>query len=164
MSRYHWVSSVNSTFAFPGNAHNLGPAALAIPAGSTVKRFIIRRHVINFVQTGNAYTTVGTWYHSQSLSFTTGPYAGRGIYASYRAVKPQLTAVYDVAATQRIYSGFFSDGDETHFVDQRCSYGGPSSAAQTLTLLTALVMNGSGLSDAVTNFFYEVELYVLYYQ
>jgi hypothetical protein len=160
---FHWITSTNNTYTWPGVSHNLGPADIVIPAGGLLRKVLVKQNVVNFTQTGNGYLVVGTWYVSQVIQFSGTAYAGRHIFDRYNRLPSNLSCVYDVPATERIYTSYVNAGDETMGVNEKMSYGGHGSSGLQLKYLCALNMAAPNLSPNPTDFFFETTIAALYY-
>lgn len=159
---YHWLSGSIDTFAFPGSAVALLNTTQTIPANGTLKKFLLRNIAIGFLQAGSNQTNLGIWTHNVIVQFNSGPYNGRVIWQSHRKVDYRPTVFHDPVSITTSYTGFASDGDFEHAIDQKTSYGGAGKAASGLQCLTSLSMHTAAMSSSVTNFHYSAQFLALY--
>lgn len=125
-SRYHWLTaSVDTQF-------NLGlptaqAPAISLPAGATMKRFMVRKtfYQANNNGTGgnNSYDVGIRW----QVAFTAGPNNGRVIYSTDRRV-PFVSTIFVPIAGSNTYCWWGAGDNELGF-NERCSYGLASGAA-----------------------------------
>jgi hypothetical protein len=134
---------------------------IVLPAGATLKRFLIQNQIMTGTTTGAGFGSVANFYYGQNVSFTSGQYVDRVIFRKQYAVANELVVLYDNATLQRIYSQLINCGDETFFVDQRASYGLLSGPAFNLRLVTGNAV-GPGFTGALSNTKYQVVFKAIY--
>jgi hypothetical protein len=142
---YTWVKS---DVSISGSlAHSLvTPITLAIPAGGVVKRFQLRSNLVSAELTGIGYNSVGPGGLLQAVEFVDEHFVSRTIFSSARAIPSWGTALYDPATLQRVYSQYFSAGDNELEINQGCSYGKASdSFAKSITYSPGLFWGVSGV-------------------
>jgi hypothetical protein len=119
---YHWekpsVSGAGGIFGTP-----IPPVSFTIPAGGVLKKFVL----INSLMLGEAshrdFDSVGTAGFRVSFFYQPAGMLPRNIYSSSRRIPTSATALYDPLTAERIYTAYWSAGDNELGVDQQCSYG-----------------------------------------
>lgn len=155
----HWVSSSSDTGWVPGATFTT--RNIAVPAGATMKRFVVRAHVIQGTTNGANLGAVGNFYCTQDVTIVSGDYATRNLYHQDVAIEAQLAGLYDVASGARIYSQLLNCGDERFLIDQRCSYGKRDGAGFTVRY-TGAIFVGPGFTGLLSNSHATAEFRVLY--
>lgn len=109
---------------------------ILIPAGATLKRYLVHAQTVSGTTNGIGVAAAGRFSYGMTVSFTSGQYVGDVIFRKQWAIPTQTVALYDVLSNARVYTQYLNGGDETFFVDQRCSYGLRSGPAFNLRLDT----------------------------
>ena len=134
---------------------------IVLPAGATLKRFLVHNQEIKGTTNGVDLGAVANWSYGITISFTAGQYVGRTIFQRTCAVPVQTVGLYDVVAADRIYSQLINGGDETFFVDQRVSFGLRSGPAFTINIRTG-IQQGPGWTGLLSNSRYRMIFTVIY--
>lgn len=134
---------------------------ILLPAGATLKRFLIQNQIITGTTNGVDLGAVANFYYGQFVSFTSGQYVNKVIFRKQYWIPNQVVGLYDVLAANRIYSQLINGGDETFFVDQRVSYGLRSGPEFNIQLVTGNAI-GPGWTGALSNTKYQVIFKVIY--
>lgn len=123
-SRYHWVTGGGST-AFNGQTI-FTPVNIAVPAGATMKRFMLKGvQILGYAdQTDLGAIHPLSWY--SLVEITSGDYAGREIYRTYRRIPMETIGIYNPLHSpgpSAQYAQYVSAGDLEIGFNERCSYG-----------------------------------------
>lgn len=130
---------------FTGTPVALPNLDLNIPAGAVLKKFVVcNANFQGFIQ-GNDYRAVTPVHVVQQVSFTTGHYAGRILYETFRAPTIATNGFYDVLTGTQYYTTYFSGGDEVFGIDQKCSYGQLGYPAMNLRYSATISAQGWGI-------------------
>ncbi len=101
-SRYHWLTAgIDQQFALA--LPNAQSNPIALPAGATLKRFMVRLASYTAENSSNAATDVFGLGVSWTVHFTSGPNNGRTIYSTIRDIP--LEYGINVGSISNIYSG-----------------------------------------------------------
>lgn len=123
MPTAHWLQSRFSSTGF-SVWNNIPLPTITIPAGGRLVRFISNGLQMRANETGVGGTAIFLYDLEVTLSITSGHYSPRQLfYGTYR-FDQNVTALYDSATFQRIYSNWLQIGDQDVKINQRCSYGG----------------------------------------
>lgn len=125
---YTWVTGGGTVgFLAPSVPTNVD---LAIPANATLHRFQLRRVSIQGYSHGTGFQYIQPLAMAQIVSFTTGFYAGRVLYQSYKDV-PYNHTIWTPISGDNAYAMYHA-GDVQMGFNERCSYGGAGKAASNL--------------------------------
>jgi hypothetical protein len=143
MGTYHWLQGDESVvgalpIGFPPDID------LVVPAGSILKKFLVRNTSLMAVQTGAGYNTVGPIQINMLVEWIPLGVAARKIYQSSRQVPQVVTSLYDVIDAARIYSMYYNGGDNEFSVDQECSYGKKTDAFDSTVKFRWSLFGGVG--------------------
>lgn len=121
MPTSHWVfSSVDSSSVGPFFSRNLD---VVIPAGATMKRFILKGTRLTGKHSLADFEKVNVVYQNSTVDVIAGQYNGRSLYRTTRRVPMEVTALYDSTTLERIYTSYYSAGDQDLGFNVRTSYG-----------------------------------------
>lgn len=137
MATYHWINAGYSLGFSPFQV--LAPElSLNIPAGSTLKRFVLHNCNIGAFTTGTDVNRVCSLFAQYTLYISAGQYAGRNLFTTLRRVPHQVVGFHDVLTAQRVYTVSASAGDNELGFNQRCSYGTADGPGFTVKLRTLI--------------------------
>lgn len=109
---------------------------LAIPAGATLKRFLVTGVRISGTTNGIDLNAVGNFQAQQRVYIVGGPDDGTTLWRTSKSIPFELVGLYDVAVANRVYSQLINGGDETFYINERTSYGKRDGPGFTLRLDT----------------------------
>jgi hypothetical protein len=166
MGTYQWVYAVPTrgpAVPYPGSGQFYSCPAIVVPAGAQIKRMLVRNVTCQAVATGNGYNAIGMYFVNYRVHFTAGQYGVRDIFLTNLAVPAQTTAVYDVAATERIYTTYLNGADRDLGWNQRTIFGKVGGASMTILCDAGLNCLAPALSNALVNFYFGYQFGILYY-
>lgn len=137
MGTYHWLNA-GYTLGFSPFQVLSPDLLLDIPAGSTLKRFILHDCNIGAFTSGTDVNRVCSLWANYTLDIISGQYAPRQLFHTTRAVPHQVVGFHDVLTAQRVYTVSAQAGDNELGFNQRCSYGtadGPGFRVRLRTLI-----------------------------
>lgn len=125
---YHWISG-GGTVGWPTS---LTPTNvdLTIPANALVVKYMLHQINAKGQNSGTTNLTVVPLGMRQTVSFTTGKYAGRQIYTAIRAL-PMVATVF-LATAIPAYNVWYNGGDNELGFKERCAYGGAGAPVSNL--------------------------------
>lgn len=148
MGSLNWTRGSFNYDSFSPLPVSLGPIDLNIPAGAVLKKFVVcNANFQGYIQ-GNDYRSVTPVHVDQVVSFTTGHYAGRILYETFRAPTLATNGFYDVLTGTQYYTTYFSGGDEVFGIDQKTSYGQLTYPAMNLRYAATISAQGWGVSGS----------------
>lgn len=137
MGTYHWINAGYTLGFSPWQV--LSPdLTLNVPAGSTLKRFVLHNTNIGAFTTGLNVNQVCSLWVQYDLTISAGQYAGRRIFLTTRAVPHQVVGFHDVLTAARVYTVSAQGGDNELGFNQRCSYGTADGPGFTVRLQTLI--------------------------
>jgi hypothetical protein len=166
MPTYQWVyanPSYPPANPYPGTGNFYSCPPITLPVGAQMKRFLVRTANIQGVSTGNGYNNSGIWSVNWRVHFTAGAYGARDLFLSYRRIPAERVAVYDVAATERIYTSYLHAGDNEIGFNQKAIFGKAGGAANTIVCDCGVNMLAPGMTAGITNWYFSYQFGVLYY-
>ena len=163
MGAYTWTEA---GFDYSGfvNAHFFSDVPLTIPAGSTLKRFLVRRVVLDGYSTSGDYrgNTPPSLY--LDVKFTAGHYLNRYIYRTCRGIPFQQSSLFDVVLGNQYYTNYYWGGDNEFGINERCSYGKVGYPAMTLSLQSSWIIDSPwGITPTASRLHLSLTFSALYY-
>lgn len=122
MATNHWVNTAFDGLAWAGGTV-LTNLDIAIPAGATLKRFVIDRTRMQGRSTGVGILAVGGLILSQEVRITTAPYLGHVLFHQDIAIPATLAGFHDPLTAQRIYTMYYNGADESFTINERTAFG-----------------------------------------
>jgi hypothetical protein len=141
-SRYHWVQA---GFQTSWSGTTVLPAAdVVIPAGATMKRFVVSNFAITGKTVGSNQDTLQPIYCDEQVKITTNPYLNHILYDTTRMVPVQSlsTMVTELGIGYRIYTQIVSAGDLELGINEKTSYGKIGGAAFTVRFQASIFPKG----------------------
>lgn len=134
---YHWLAP---GFDFGGTGANqvFPDLDAVIPAGATLKRFLLRNCHFYCNDGGDAFNKLIQRYITFDVNIVAGQYSPRQLYKTSRTIPFEVAAFHDVLTAQRLYSGYHHAGDLELAFNQRCAFGKNTGAAFTVRLSTSM--------------------------
>lgn len=145
----HWVNSSFDNFSWTTGT-SLPNRDIVIPAGATLKRFVVSgTHMLGSTN-GVNLAAVGTFYIQQTVSITTAPYAGHILFQRQEIIPFELVGLYDPVSGGRIYSQLFAGADMFFGINERTAFGKRSGAAFTVRY-ASFIGGGIGWTGLMSN-------------
>lgn len=139
----HWTGGAfDLSFSNPGI---IAPIDVVVPAGATVKRFLTRDTQCDLIRTGVGFEYASGFYSGAVVQIIAGEYSGRVVYQTARALDCDVTALYDNATLQRVYTCVARAADRELAINQKCSYGTAGGPGMTWRFTTG-VSNMRGIT------------------
>lgn len=123
---------------------------VAIPAGATLKRFIVSNQFYQGTTNGLVFSAIGNWGIRTEVAIVAGQYATRSLFLHRCALPQQVVGLYDNVALNRVYSSAICAGDQDLLIDQRVSFGTRSGPGFTIRC-TNTIVGGLGFTGALAN-------------
>lgn len=146
-SRYHWITAGFFTSTQAGN-NTLPDCQVTIPAGGTLKRFMVNGPQFMAFYSGNDVNKIQNVRSQFNVTLGGGQYAGREIFSCVRAHPQQVVGIYDSSQGPgfgRVYSQWQCVGQLELGFNEKCSYGLATGPSFTVTLASRiLTQNGQG--------------------
>jgi hypothetical protein len=156
----HWVASSFDNVGWTVGT-TLPNRDIVIPAGATLKRFVVSQTRMQGTTNGIGLGAVGNFDLVQTVSIISGPYAGHTLWASRRAIASQFVGLYDVAVANRVYSELINAGDNEFLINERTAFGTRTGAAFTVRYASG-VSGGIGFTGLISNASASANFRVLY--
>lgn len=148
MGALNWTRGSFNYDGFTGTPVTLPVIDLNIPAGAVLKKFVVcNANFQGFIQ-GNDYRAVTPVHVVQTVTFTTGHYAGRILYETFRCPTMAHGEFLSSLSGTQFYTTYFSGGDEVFGIDQKCSYGQLGFPAMNLRYSAVISAQGWGITPS----------------
>jgi len=156
----HWVES-----SYDGVGWTVGTVFpnrdLVVPAGATMKRFVVTNNDYQATTNGAGLAAVGNFALRQSVDIVSGAYAPRRLLLRRCPIPKQVVGLYDPVSANRIYSELLHGGDNEFEINEKTSYGLRSGPTFTVRLSTQIT-GGLGFTGLLSNTNATVLFRVLY--
>lgn len=154
MSSLHWTRgsfNIDSFGPLP-----IGPNVidLNIPAGATLKKFVVCNTMCQGWIQGNDYRSTTPIHITQTVTFTTGHYAGRILWEQIQMPEQSSSAFINAVTGNQFYQMYFNGGDTIFGINAKCSYGDLSTPAMNLEYSATIAAQGWGVSSTQRIEFY----------
>jgi hypothetical protein len=144
----------------PINAGTWAPPAIVVPAGGRIVRFQVNQCAYQGVAQSGNFNSIPLLNMVQQIHFTAGPYSGRNVWNSTRAIP--FTVMPVIISLVANFVGYYNAGDDELSVNQKCSYGGPGKAASTIKFDCDIFADVPGTALVTPTNYVAVNFKVLY--
>lgn len=158
MPTSHWIFTSRDD-AYAGDTV-IGNMDLAIPAGGTLHRFLVRGVRITGFSQGNNPNRVVPLSLVMTVDIVAGQYSPRNIYRTSRAIPFEFSAVQTSISPDKEYTQYVLAGDNECGINEKTAYGTSSGPGMTIRLAAHITAPPGSLPFPVGR--YALEFRALY--
>jgi hypothetical protein len=117
----HWIQGGYDTSWVEGTA--LAAVNLDVPAGATMKKFLMRQIAVTGIQNSTDWNGVGPLRMTMGVDIVSGEYAPRQLFLTSRRIPSEFVGVVGGIPPNDEYFQYISAGDNELGFSEQCSYG-----------------------------------------
>jgi hypothetical protein len=158
MSTAHWLQGGGSGAWTAGTPQpNID---IVIPAGATVKRFMLRQVSFSGYATGTDFNSLAPLHYLVSVDIIAGEYSPRNIYLQDRRLPSEFCVYFKTTAVKPDFTQYVGGGDQDLGFNQRCSYGTAGGPGMTFRMASGVFAASGALNNPAGN--WNAQFRVLY--